>query len=441
MAKNWKLETGNWKPEMSDEKWAQVVRSLLLTPYSLLLTPYSLLLLASCLLLLSGCSTTALTQAELTLTASGTIRAQELRAASEFGGRVQTIPVQLGDTVQAGDVLVTLDATPWLLQLSPAEAAVEVARADLAALRAKPFPAEVEAARNALVLAEVQRDNALVAWENARALVENPQEIDAQIIQARAQVALAAQGVELAEAVLAKQQLLRDQTPADSVARTAANLQVKAYEESLAAAQADEQTAQALLNQLYLIRKNPLGYIAQANAAEGQYQVAEKAVAVAQAKLDDVLAGPTAAEIAMAEATVRRAEAEAGVLRVKVARSTLTSTLSGVVVAKSVGVGELVAPAATILTLADLSVVTLEVYVPEGRIGQVQLGQTVTVTVDSFPGRSFIGQVFRIGDEPEFTPRNVATAEERLNTFYAVEIRLDNADGALKPGMPADAEF
>jgi HlyD family secretion protein len=85
--------------------------------------------------------------------------------------------------------------------------------------------------------------------------------------------------------------------------------------------------------------------------------------------------------------------------------------------------------------------VTLEAYVPENRIGQVQLGQPVQVTVDSFPGRTFDGRVARIGDEPEFTPRNVATAEERLNTFYAVEIQLPNPGGLLKPGMPADAIF
>jgi HlyD family secretion protein len=95
----------------------------------------------------------------------------------------------------------------------------------------------------------------------------------------------------------------------------------------------------------------------------------------------------------------------------------------------------------TVLTLADLSRVTLAVYVPENRVGQVQIGQTVRVTVDSFPGRAFEGQVIRIGSQAEFTPRNVATAEERLNTFYAVEIRLSNPDGLLKPGMPADATF
>ena len=69
------------------------------------------------------------------------------------------------------------------------------------------------------------------------------------------------------------------------------------------------------------------------------------------------------------------------------------------------------------------------------------LGAAVQVTVDSFPGRAFEGRVARIGDQPEFTPRNVTTAEERLNTFYAVEIVLPNPDRLLKPGMPADAAF
>jgi multidrug resistance efflux pump len=79
--------------------------------------------------------------------------------------------------------------------------------------------------------------------------------------------------------------------------------------------------------------------------------------------------------------------------------------------------------------------------VPEDRIGEIQIGQSVAVTVDSFPGRTFAGHVDRIGTEPEYTPRNVTTVEERKNTFYAVEIRLPNPDHALKPGMPADAAF
>ncbi|MBN1878023.1 MAG: efflux RND transporter periplasmic adaptor subunit [Anaerolineae bacterium] len=393
----------------------------------------------------SGCQATAQAaedpELEL-LVASGTIRATEVRIASEFGGRIQALHTKVGDDVRTGDVLVELDTTPWLLQLSPAEAAVATAKADLAVLQAGPRTEEIAAARASLTLVEVQRDSAFRAWQNAQAVVENPQDIDAQIVEARTQVALAAQGVELAEAELSKEWVMRDiSQDREQEQREAADLQYRAAEEALAAAQADEKTAQALLNQLWGIRNNPLGYITQANVAHGQYLIAQTAVTIAQTKLDDVLAGPAPEEIAVAQAEVRRAEAEADVLRVKIERSTLYSPINGVVVAQSLRMGELAAPAATILTLADLAEVMLDVYVPENRIGYVTLGQRVQVTVDSFPGRVFEGEVARIGDEPEFTPRNVATAEDRLNTFYVVEIRLANPEGVLKPGMPADAEF
>lgn len=368
------------------------------------------------------------------LTASGTIRATEVRIATELGGRVVGMPVQLGQTVQVGDVLVQLDATPWELQLGPAEAGVAVAQADLEALRAGAHPAEIAAARAAVALTEAERDGAQRALEEALAQVEHPQELETQIVTARTQVALAAQGVAKADSDLRNVQYRYDR-------QRATDWELRAAQAALAAAQADERTAKTLLSQLLAIRQNPLGYQVQANAAQGKLRAAETGVLVAQAKLEDLLAGPTPEELAVAEAKVRQAEAEANVLRVKVAKCTLVSPINGVVVTKVSRVGELAAPAATILTIADLGDVILEVYVPENRIGAVQLGQMVRVTVDAYPGRDFSGQVLRIADEPEFTPRNVATAEERLNTFYAVRIRLENPDGALKPGMPADAAF
>ncbi|MBN1954370.1 MAG: efflux RND transporter periplasmic adaptor subunit [Anaerolineae bacterium] len=403
---------------------------------------YALLLAALILVpLASGCQTIVQAAGDAPLTASGTIRAAEVRVAAESGGRILEVRAQPGEPVAVGNVLVVLDATPWLIQLSVAEAAVATARADLAVILAGPRAEEIDAARAMLAVAEAERDLALERWQDALAEVEDPREIQAQIIQARTQVALAAQGTELAEASLAREQLVRDQTPAGSVERRVADMQVLAAEAALAAAQADERTAQTLLSRLVAIRDEPLGFIAQANAAEGAYRVAEQAAAVARAQLDDLLAGPTPQETAVAEAMVRQAEAEADVLRVQVEQCTITSPIDGVVMSQALRVGEIAPPAATILTLADLDEVILAVYVPENRIGQVYLGQAVQVTVDSFPGVAFDGWVTRIGDEPEFTPRNVATAEERLNTFYAVEIQLPNPAGLLKPGMPADAAF
>lgn len=389
-----------------------------------------------------GCSGPPAVALDITaLTASGTIQVEEIRIAAEMAGRVLEVRVRAGEQVRTDDILVVLDATPLLLELSLAEAAVATAWADLALARTGPRAEEIAAAQAALALAEAQRDGALAAWENARSAIENPRELDAWIAEARTQVALAEQGAELAEAILASERLLLDQQPEGTTQRQVAEFQVTAAEEALAAAQADQATAQRLLYWLRLIRSEPLALFAQANAAESQYRVAEARVKVTQDQLDDLKAGPSAEDIRVPESAVRQAEAEANVLRVQVDRLTLKSPIDGIVLHRVLTAGELAVPAATILTVADLSEVKLVVYVPENRVGHVRLGQSAHVTVDSFPGRTFRGQVTRIGDEPEFTPRNVATAEERLNTFYPVEIRLPNPESLLKPGMPADAAF
>jgi HlyD family secretion protein len=93
------------------------------------------------------------------------------------------------------------------------------------------------------------------------------------------------------------------------------------------------------------------------------------------------------------------------------------------------------------MTLGLLDDLTLTVYVPEDRYGEISLGENAQVSVDSFPGEIFKGVVVLISDEAEFTPRNVQTAEGRSSTFYAIKLQLDDPTGKLKPGMPADVVF
>ncbi|HEX7511951.1 MAG TPA: hemolysin secretion protein D, partial [Candidatus Methylomirabilis sp.] len=74
-------------------------------------------------------------------------------------------------------------------------------------------------------------------------------------------------------------------------------------------------------------------------------------------------------------------------------------------------------------------------------LGRIKLGTAARVIVDSFPGRPFQGTVSWVSDQAEFTPKNVQTAEERVNLVYAVKITIQNAQRELKAGMPADAEL
>jgi len=63
------------------------------------------------------------------------------------------------------------------------------------------------------------------------------------------------------------------------------------------------------------------------------------------------------------------------------------------------------------------------------------------VTVDSFPGETFTTTVSHIAEQAEFTPRNVQTIEGRTSTVFAIKLQVQDPDGKLKPGMPADVTF
>jgi multidrug resistance efflux pump len=115
--------------------------------------------------------------------------------------------------------------------------------------------------------------------------------------------------------------------------------------------------------------------------------------------------------------------------------------VDGVVLTRSVQPGEVVQAGMTIMTVAKLDTLKITVYIPEDRYGEVKLGDSASLSVDSFPGETFNATVTRIADQAEYTPRNVQTKEERQTTVYAVELSVKNPDGKLKPGMPVDVTF
>jgi HlyD family secretion protein len=103
--------------------------------------------------------------------------------------------------------------------------------------------------------------------------------------------------------------------------------------------------------------------------------------------------------------------------------------------------GSVVGAGSVVFTLGQLDRLTITVYVPEPRMGEVTLGMTATVMVDAFPGESFQAKVTYISDVAEFTPRNVQTVEGRKATVFAVTLTVTDGGGTLKPGMPADVTF
>ena len=398
------------------------------------------------------------------LTASGFIEAEEVTVAPELGGRVVELLVKEGDEVETGQVLTRLDGTLLEAQIEVAQAALDVAQAGLAQAQAGVRPEQIRQAEAALAQAEAGRDGAFQAWQDVIAIRDNPQDLDAQIVQARAQVAAAEAALaqatawkdaaeiaddayhegmaDLQEAKEELQKIPEEFRPSLPGLQLDVHLIPNAYWKSwvgVNTAQAGLDGARTALANLYAIRDNPQELNAQVDAMEAEYNAAVAAVEMAQAQLDAMRAGATEEEIAIAEAQVEQAQASVESLTVLRDKQTLFAPVGGLVLELNIHEGELAAPGAAILVLGDLDHVTLTVYVPEDKLGQVRVGQEVQVGVDSFPGRVFTGSVVAIANEAEFTPRNVQTQEERVNMVFAVDVRIPNPDHALKPGVPADA--
>jgi HlyD family secretion protein len=117
------------------------------------------------------------------------------------------------------------------------------------------------------------------------------------------------------------------------------------------------------------------------------------------------------------------------------------SPMDGIVLRKNLEVGETANPGVAILTLVNPKDVWLRAYVPESDVGRLKIGGAARVTIDAFPARVFAGRIIEIASEAEFTPRNVQTKKERVNLVFRIKIQIDNPEGLLKPGLPADADL
>lgn len=189
--------------------------------------------------------------------------------------------------------------------------------------------------------------------------------------------------------------------------------------------------------------------------ARAAVAVAQEAYDVAQDRLTGLQTGVNSPQVTAASAAVQQAKSQAqqaedavqqaqanlDLLNVQMGKLEVNAPMDGVILTRNVEPGEFVQPGATAFAMANISALTITVYVPEDRYGAIHLNQKATMTVDSFPGKTFAATVSYISDQAEFTPRNVQTVEGRSSTVYAVKLKVSDPGEDLKPGMPADVVF
>jgi HlyD family secretion protein len=163
------------------------------------------------------------------------------------------------------------------------------------------------------------------------------------------------------------------------------------------------------------------------------------AVREAEERLKLLKVGPRRDAVEQARARVEGAAAGKALAETRLSQSVLIAPLSGLVLAKHVEPGEMLAAGAPVVSVGQMDQVWLKGYIPETELGRVRVGQTAQVAVDGWPGKAFEGRISFISPQAEFTPRNIQTEKERVKLVYRIKITLNNPRMELKPGMPADA--
>jgi HlyD family secretion protein len=100
--------------------------------------------------------------------------------------------------------------------------------------------------------------------------------------------------------------------------------------------------------------------------------------------------------------------------------------------------GQVVPAGQAVFRVSEIDRPWVRAYLGETDLSKVRLGQTAEVRVDGLPGRVFAGRLAFISPTAEFTPKTVETKALRVDLVYRVKVEVENPEGHLKIGMPAD---
>jgi len=412
------------------------------------------------------------------LKASGTIESVTVNISPEMAGKVQDVLVEEGQAIGKGDPLLSLDGSLFTAQRAVASAQVDSANAALNTAAAAYATAQQQydtTLTNALAQEQSTRTN---DWR-----VTNPSEFDqpSWYFSKAERLAAAQADVDSTLAALQDaQENLRDiqQSAGGSrfldleatLSQTRVTYQnAKAvYDKTVGASNGQDlrDAAQIVLDDAELALDDAQTAYDDALSTEAATDILEARAKVAVAQeiyntaVDNLRSLQTGADsqlvitaskaieqakaaMEQAQAAVNTAQANLDLIDTQIAKLTIYAPMDGIILTRNIEPGEFVQPGAVTLTMADLSNLTITVYVPETRLNEIKLGQQASVTIDVASGESpvFTAEIIHIANQAEFTPRNVQTVEGRSSTVYAVKLKVTDANGKLKIGMPADVVF
>ncbi|GAB4410839.1 MAG: hypothetical protein Fur0044_04680 [Anaerolineae bacterium] len=330
-------------------------------------------------------------QMALVLEYAGTLEAKDsIDLLPGASGRIESVLVEEGDEVQAGDPIAIIEDDIYLAQVKQAEVAVTTAKLSLAKMELGSRPEEIAAAQAAVELAR--------AAVNDVAQVNDNERTRAAADLARAEAALKAAQTEYDKIAWAGDV---GQTP-QAIALEQATI---AYQNALANYNLDTTPSDSQLAPLML------------QQAQAELQLALTLQPYRQIDFEG------------ARAAIAQAEAALELANIQLAEVVIKAPFDGVVAELNITRGSRVSPQSVIAVFISKAVEVV-VNVPESRIGQIEKGQSAAMQITAYPGQDFPGQVISVAPQAN---RDTRTFEVKITPTKGMEL--------LRGGMYANVSL
>lgn len=350
---------------------------------------------------------------------SGNLEMTQVDIAFKLAGKISELLVREGDLVKAGQIIARLDRDTMTLQRQREESGVAAAQSGIAQMstailfQQEVLMRETQVRKSEIAAAEAQLNNLLAGSRKQEKL-----QASSTLEDARAQYQQAKKDWDRAERLFKNEDISRAQ-----------------YDQFQTRLLITEAAMHAAEQRVSLVEEGPRKQ--EIEVARAQLERAKAALTLTQASAEEVKRKQQ--EMGVRQADMNRATANVAVMDSQLNDTIAMSPLDGVVLVKTTEAGEVVAPGATIVTVADIEHPWLRGYIPQTQLGRVKLGQKVTLTTDSYKDKSYQGTITYISSQAEFTPKQIQTQEERVKLVYRVKISVENKQQELKLNMPVDA--
>ncbi|GFP76226.1 HlyD family secretion protein [Clostridium fungisolvens] len=352
-----------------------------------------------------------------------------LNVGSKLPGKVLKINTTVGANVKKGDVLFTLEADQLQYQLNQAQAALDVAKAQLTKVESGARAQEVAGAQSMVDQATASLNGANTSKSNLQGTLNTLQSEYNKLVS--------------------QMDSFKDPSTGD-------------YDASYAMKQLDTARAKNLLTEAqYTVKaqaveqlfssktqlENQISQLqGQIKAIDAQISAAKAGLEGANSKLSLTNSGASDKDVAIVEAQVRAAQAAFDLAKLNFENSEIKAAQDGTVVQVNIHEGDMIAAGQAAISVVDLGKLQVTANVLESDLERISANEKVTMSVDAYPGVTFTGTVKETGLATTstfslFSTENASGNFTKVSQRVPVKITLDSNGKAVIPGMSVETKI